>query len=85
MTITIEIPPKLERQLRQEVPRGGIRAGGYIVEAVARAPGADTTRRRHRYAFARGSASALENQPWRISHGVERYHERVAGRKAETT
>jgi hypothetical protein len=34
MTITIEIAPKLERQLRQEAARVGLAPEAYIVKAV---------------------------------------------------
>jgi hypothetical protein len=36
MTITIEIPPKLERHLRQEAARFGLAPEAYIVEASDR-------------------------------------------------
>jgi hypothetical protein len=85
MTITIEIAPKLERQLRQEAARVGMAPEAYIAEAVQERLA--QTRPRHRRAPRLSAEEARLLS--KINLGVspsewERYHELVARRKAET-
>jgi hypothetical protein len=85
MTVTIEIPPKLERQLRQEAARVGLAPEAYIVEAMQERLAQTRPRRRHVPRLSPEEARLLS----KINLGVspqewERYHALVARRKAET-
>ena len=85
MTITIEIPPALERQLRQEAARAGLAPDAYIVEAVQ----ARLTQTRHRRRRAPRLSPVEAQLLAKINLGLsptewDRYHELVARRKAET-
>ena len=85
MNITIEIAPKLERQLRQEAARGGLAPEAYIVEAVQERLAQTRPRRRHRPHLSPEEVRLLSKINLGISpHEWERYHELVARRKAET-
>jgi hypothetical protein len=84
MTITIEIPPKLERQLRQEAARVGLAPEAYIVEAVQERLAQARPRRRHRPHLSPEEVHLLSKINLGVSpHEWERYHELVARRKAE--
>lgn len=85
MTITIEIPSKLERQLRQEAARVGLAPEAYIVEAVQERLAQTRPRHRHRPYLSPEEARLLSKINLGVSpHEWERYHELVARRKAET-
>jgi hypothetical protein len=85
MTITIEIAPELERQIRQEAARVGLPLDAYIVEAVQ----AQLTQPRHRHCRAPRLSPEEAQLLEKINLGLsptewERYHELGAWRKAET-
>lgn len=85
MTITIEIVPELERQIRQEAARVGLALDAYIVEAVQ----ARLMQPRHRHRRAPRLSPEEAQLLAKINLGLsptewERYHELVARRKAET-
>jgi hypothetical protein len=85
MTITIDIAPKLERQLRQEAARVGLAPEAYIVEAVQERLAQTRPRRRHRPHLSPEEVRLLSKINLGISSNEwERYHELVARRKAET-
>jgi hypothetical protein len=85
MTITIEIAPKLERQLRQEAARVGLAPEAYIVEAMQERLAQTRPRRRHVPRLSPEEARLLSKINLGVSpHEWERYHALVARRKAET-
>jgi hypothetical protein len=85
MTITIEIPPQLERQLRQEAARVGLAPEAYIVEAVQERLAQTRPRRRHSPHLSPEEARLLSKINLGVSpHEWERYHALVARRKTET-
>jgi hypothetical protein len=85
MTVTIEIPPKLERQLRQEAARVGLAPEAYIVEAVQERLAQTRPRRRHVPRLSPEEARLLSKINLGVSpHEWQRYHALVARRKAET-
>lgn len=85
MTITIEIAPKLERQIRQEAARVGLAPEAYIVEAVQERLAQTRPRRRHAPRLSPEEVRLLSKINLGVSpHEWERYHALVARRKAET-
>jgi hypothetical protein len=85
MTITIEITPELECQIRQEAARVGLAPDVYIVKAVQ----AQLTQPRHRHRRAPRLSPEEAQLLANINLGLsptewERYHELVVRRKAET-
>jgi hypothetical protein len=84
MTITVEIPPELERQLRQEAASVGLAPEAYIVEAVQERLAQARPRRRHAPRLSPEEARLLSKINLGISPSEwERYHELIARRKGE--
>jgi hypothetical protein len=85
MTITLEIAPELERQIRQEAARVDLAPEAYIVEAVQERLTRTRPRRRHAQRLSSEEVRLLSKINLGLSPNEwERYHALVARRKAET-
>jgi hypothetical protein len=84
MTITIEIAPELEQQIRREAARAGLAPDAYIVEAVQARLTQTQPRQRRVPHLSPVEAQLLAKINLGLSSGEwERYHELVMRRKAE--
>lgn len=85
MSLTIDLPPHLEAELREEAARAGVDTGTFIRNALEERVRLERARQGPRKSLPQQEAELLQ----RINEGLpsetwERYHELIAKRRAET-
>jgi hypothetical protein len=85
MSITIELAPDLERQIRQAAAKAGLPPDEYIVETLRARVGQASTQPSSQRQLTPAKASLLLKINQSLSHVAwSRYHDLIAKRHAET-
>ena len=85
MTITIEVNPELERQLKQAAAQAGLSLNDYVLQSITQRLPRKRTQPRHAAQLSQRESELMQAINRSLSQVEwERYHKLVAQRQAET-